>query len=142
MQLQRLTTVRRLLYAVVATGSLFIAAVAQAQSGPDILFNIKGRLEPIGRKFNQVELLKRGDTQAVLIGRIAAIIAIGLGFLGLVFIILILYGGWLWMTAGGNEERVKEAQRTIRNAVLGTVVVVASYALTAFVISQLVEATQ
>lgn len=114
---------------------------ANAQSGSGALIEIKNRLEPIGRKYGQPGLLEQGDTQAALIDRTAAIIAIFLGFLAIVFIVLILYGGWLWMSARGNDEQVKKAQSVIKNAVLGVFVIIISYAFTAFVLTKLKEAT-
>lgn len=136
---------RTYLTALLITASLStprLPALAQRSStGP--LIDIENRLEVIGRKaYNQQNLIGRSDTQGILIQRIAAVIAIFLGFLGIVFIIFVLYGGWLWMTAAGNDERVKEAQRVIRNAVFGVIVVGVSYALTAFVISSVVSATK
>jgi len=60
-----------------------------------------------------------------------------LGFLGVIFIVLIIMSGFKWMTAGGNEENVKEAQARIKNALIGLIIVLASYAITYTVFSQL-----
>lgn len=75
----------------------------------------------------------------VIIGRIINVV---LGFLGIVLLFYFLYGGFKWMTAGGSEEGVKEAQTMIRNAVIGLVIIMAAYALTDFVLRQLVTVTQ
>jgi hypothetical protein len=64
-----------------------------------------------------------------------------LGFLGIVLLFYFLYGGFKWMTAGGNEEGVEEAKTMIKNAVIGLVIVMASYALSSFVLSNLVAVT-
>lgn len=53
-----------------------------------------------------------------------------LGLVGLGFFVLIIYGGVLWMIAGGNETMVKKAQSILMNAFIGAVVIVAAYALT------------
>ncbi|HCC83448.1 TPA: hypothetical protein DEP96_01205 [Candidatus Uhrbacteria bacterium] len=53
-----------------------------------------------------------------------------LGLVGLAFFILMIYGGVLWMIAGGNETMVKKAQSILMNAFIGAVVIVAAYALT------------
>lgn len=116
---------------------------ASAQSGTGALIEIKNKLEPIGRyAFNQPNLLEQGGINNIFIDRVAAVIAIFLGLLGIVFVILIIYAGYLWMTAQGNEEQAKEAQTTIRNAIIGVIVIGLSYALTAFVIGQLTVVTQ
>lgn len=52
-----------------------------------------------------------------------------LSLLGIIFIILIIFGGIQWMTAGGNEEQVKKAQSRIKNAVIGLVVTLSAYAI-------------
>ena len=41
------------------------------------------------------------------------------GVLGVIFIILAIYGGYLWMTASGNEEQVKKAKSVITQAIIG-----------------------
>lgn len=53
-----------------------------------------------------------------------------LGLVGLAFFILMIYGGVMWMVAGGNENIVKKAQSILISAFLGAVIVVAAYALT------------
>src|SRR3989344_8452589 len=47
------------------------------------------------------------------------VVRVALGFLGVLAILLILYGGFVWMTAGGNAERVDTAKRILVNAVIG-----------------------
>lgn len=56
-----------------------------------------------------------------------------LALLGIIFTCLIIYGGYLWMTAHGEEQRVTKAQATIRSAIIGLIIVLAAYAITAFV---------
>ena len=72
---------------------------------------------------------------------IAKIIRAILGFLGVVAFAMILYGGFMWMTAGGGNERVEKAQKIIIAAAIGLAIILASWAITSFVISQLVTAT-
>lgn len=52
-----------------------------------------------------------------------------LSLLGIIFIVLTIYGGISWMMAGGNEENVKKATTIIRNAVIGLVITLSSYAI-------------
>lgn len=61
------------------------------------------------------------------------IIRWALGLLGIVAVIIILYGGWVWMTAAGNEERVRRAKKILINATIGLVIVLLSWAIVAFV---------
>jgi hypothetical protein len=59
-----------------------------------------------------------------------------LGFLVLIAVIIILIGGFKWMTAGGNEEQVGGARKTIIAGVIGLIIVLAAYAIASFVINQ------
>lgn len=81
--------------------------------------------------------VQNGDLPTI-IGRIINII---LGLLGVIFLVLALYAGFKWMTAGGEEGPIEEAKGTIKNAVIGIVIVMASYALSSFVLGQIQTAT-
>ncbi len=52
-----------------------------------------------------------------------------LGSLGLIAVIVILYGGFTWMTAAGNEEKVSKAKNIITYAVIGLAVILLSFVL-------------
>lgn len=58
---------------------------------------------------------------------IGEIISYALGFIGLIFLCLMIYSGWQWMTAGGNEEKVEEAKKRIAQAAIGLALVMLSY---------------
>jgi hypothetical protein len=64
----------------------------------------------------------------------AVIIRTALGIVGTVFIILMIYAGALWMTSGGNEEKVSKAKKIITTSVIGLIIVILSYGITRFVI--------
>ncbi|MBI4281340.1 IPT/TIG domain-containing protein, partial [Candidatus Uhrbacteria bacterium] len=70
------------------------------------------------------------------------IIRIFLGLLGVVAITLILVGGFLWMTAAGNEEKIAKAKQLLLNAVIGLAIVLGAFAITSFVLSRLISATE
>ncbi|MFA6410026.1 MAG: hypothetical protein WCW26_00410 [Candidatus Buchananbacteria bacterium] len=72
---------------------------------------------------------------------IAEIIKIVLGFLGVIFLVLIIYAGMLWMTSAGNDEKVKTAKDIIIAATIGLAIVLAAYAITFFVVDNLLKAT-
>jgi len=77
-----------------------------------------------------------------LTSMVGNLINIFLGFLGIVFLVLMLYAGFLWMTAGGEDEKVKKAKNIIFQAIIGLIVVVAAYAISTFIMSSLINATQ
>ena len=72
---------------------------------------------------------------------VANVIRTFLSFLGIVFLILIIYGGYTWMTAHGNEEKVTTARKTIIEATIGLAIVLASYAITYYIVDRLTNAT-
>lgn len=72
---------------------------------------------------------------------IGTVIQSMLSFLGVIFVILTIYGGFLWMTAKGNEEQVIKAKNLFIAAVTGLVIVFAAYAITYFVLGSLTEGT-
>jgi len=67
---------------------------------------------------------------------VSTIINIALSLLGVIFLALMVYGGYLWMTARGNEQQAEKARNLITAAVIGVVIVVAAYAITWFIISK------
>ena len=66
------------------------------------------------------------------------IISGALAVLGIVFLILTVYGGFLWMTAKGDETQATKAKDTITMAVIGLMITIASYAATQFIIKYIV----
>ena len=69
------------------------------------------------------------------------IIKIILGFLGILAVVLILYAGFKWLTAGGNEEKVGEAKKILIAGIIGLTVILSAYILANFVINQIYGAT-
>ncbi len=57
----------------------------------------------------------------------------GISLVGLFFFILTIYGGFIWMTARGSEERIEKGKKTVIAAIIGAAVVVMAYAITLFV---------
>lgn len=76
------------------------------------------------------------------VGEIAAmVIKIVLSLLGLIFIILIIYAGLVWMTSAGNEEKISKAKKVMGSSFIGLAIVLAAYSITYFVIDKMLEAT-
>ena len=57
-----------------------------------------------------------------------------LGLLGIIFLVLVLYAGFLWMTAAGNEDQVTKAKSILTTSIIGIVIIVAAYAIVKFVL--------
>ncbi len=56
-----------------------------------------------------------------------------LGLLGILILIFILYGGYLWLVSGGNEQMVKKAKDILTSAFIGLIIVLAAMAITTFI---------
>jgi len=69
------------------------------------------------------------------------IIQWALGFLGLIAVIMILIGGFTWLTAGGNEEKVASAKKIISAAVIGLIIVLLAWAIVIFVVNTASDVT-
>lgn len=83
--------------------------------------------------------LKGGEPKLpVIIGNVISGL---LGLLGVILFIYLLYGGFTYMTAGGDSKKVTEAVTVIKNAVIGMVIIALSFAIANFVIDQLSKAT-
>ena len=55
-------------------------------------------------------------------------------FLGIIAVVIILIGGFRWMTAGGNEDKIASAKKTITAGAIGLIVILAAFAIVTFVI--------
>jgi len=72
---------------------------------------------------------------------INSIIRIILSFLGILAVIIILWGGFIWMTAMGDDTKVEKAKKLIIAGIVGIVIILSAYAIAEFVISSGIEAT-
>lgn len=71
---------------------------------------------------------------------IGTIIKTILGFTGVIFMIMIVAAGDLWMTAGGNEEKITKARTMILNAAIGILIVFGAFIATDFITDQVIQA--
>lgn len=71
---------------------------------------------------------------------IGTIIGVFLGTLGVVGLLILLYAGWLWMTAGGEAKQIDKAKDIMVRAVVGLVIILSAYAITTFIINMLKDA--
>ena len=69
-----------------------------------------------------------------------SIIQLFLGLLGLIALVIILIAGFKWMTSGGNEEKISEARKMLGAAVIGLLIILASYAITSFILESMQNA--
>ena len=93
--------------------------------------------ESLGIEYGNYTGLTGGDVRTT----IANVIRIAMSLLGIVAVVIILIGGFTWMTAGGNDEKIGEAKKWIFAGVIGLAIILSAYAIATFVINSLVSAT-
>jgi cbb3-type cytochrome oxidase subunit 3 len=81
------------------------------------------------------------DTEVKITTIVGNIIKAVLSLLGVIFLVLTIYGGFVWMNARGREAEVEKAQNIIRATIIGLAIVVAAYAISYFVIEVLTNET-
>ena len=99
--------------------------------------SLSGRLKGFATQSGYDE----GTTETTLARTLGKIVNALLGFLGVLFIILIIYAGFTWMTAGGDEEKVKKAKGLLKNSVIGLAIVLGSYFIFFFIYEAIGEST-
>lgn len=93
------------------------------------------------------DLDETGVTESMVLGNTSpealaiSVINWVLGILALIAVVLILVGGFRWMTAGGNEEKVESAKKTLYAALIGLVIILAGWGASVYVINNLLDFT-
>ncbi|MBP6942464.1 MAG: hypothetical protein KBB55_00260 [Candidatus Buchananbacteria bacterium] len=80
--------------------------------------------------------LQGSSDNADLMGLITKIMQWIFSFLGIVAVLVILYGGFKWMTAGGDDGKVSEAKKLIVNGIIGLIIILSAYAIATFVFNE------
>jgi len=78
-------------------------------------------------------------TETTFASNLGLVIKAFLSLLGIIFIILIIWAGYNWMTAGGNEEKISKATNTITRAIIGLIITISSYAIWRFIYFKLIN---
>ncbi|MFH0988219.1 MAG: LamG-like jellyroll fold domain-containing protein, partial [Parcubacteria group bacterium] len=132
MKIENYKIVKFLLSTLLVTSVVFVfanVALAAVDTGVDTVGQSTG--------------LGNGDVRLI----IGNVIKVALGFLGAIALIFVLYGGFMYMTAGGAKaaaggtDKTTQAKKIIINAVIGLVIIFCSYAIASFVINSLNDAT-
>lgn len=76
------------------------------------------------------------DATSSIVSRVSGIVGFLLSFIGLVFLILIIYSGVLWMTASGNEQQIQKSKNIMIWSIIGIISIFASFAIVQFVGNQ------
>ena len=120
---KKIKIVARFLLMVLMFATLALPAAAELDLGVDVV----GDATELGKK----------DLRET----VGAIIKVALGFLGVVAVVVVLIGGFQYMTAGGSEEKVSKARKWIISGIIGLAIILSAYAITSFVVDSLLKAT-
>lgn len=132
---QILAFVTTLSVALTMISTMMVVAPAGAQTVPEC-----AESDPFCLAEGRDDLGLSGDDElniATLRTKVVDIIRILLSFLGLVAVVIILYAGALWMTAAGNDDKVTKAKATLSAGLIGLIIIIVAYTLTATVVGVL-----
>lgn len=124
---------RRFLSSLILSGLLFMPSLAAHAA----LGDAAGALQTTGRGAFGAGAVSSELSLESMAGNI---IKTFVSVLGVLFLILIIYAGYLWMNARGNEQQVEKAKNILTQAVIGLVVIMAAYLITDFVVGNIITA--
>lgn len=124
--------VKKILATLIWLVFLFNAALCLAASSP----NLKDAFKPKEGLLDKAAADAGYKTSEVTVEDLIGLgITTVLSFVGVVFLVLAIYGGYIWMIARGNEQEVERAKEIIKNSIIGLAVVIAAYAISWFIIN-------
>lgn len=121
--------------AVVILLTMFTAVGVFGATGlikPDVKTNMDTGATEVGNTAGYAAVTP--DSALILI---QALISAFLGVIGVLLLIYIIYAGYNWMTAQGEEEKVEKAKDTLKRAIVGVIIIIAAYAISYFVMSKI-----
>lgn len=83
-------------------------------------------------------------SQSSFLGGLLMVLNILLTFIGIAFFVLLLYAGYLWMTARGNDEILTKAKKITREVIIGLIIILLARIITEFLLTavgQVIEST-
>ena len=91
-------------------------------------------LNTLATKSGYASEQNKTDSLAKTIGRMAAAT---ISFTATIFIIIAIYSGIQWMTAGGSKDRINEARTRLIRSIGGFILISLAYIITNFVVNSL-----
>lgn len=110
---------------LLVTGLMTMALLLLNSLGVDIV--MAQAIDPEADQPAIIRALSGGQTG--LRGIVLTIVNFFLTFLGLLAVVMVIYGGFLYVSSAGNEENVNKAKKILLYAVVGVVVIIVSFAL-------------
>ncbi len=119
----------------IAQAYVLFPLVARAQA-PEGLTGANTALSNVGAAYGQSTAST--STLPTLIGNIINVV---LGFMGIFLVVYIVWAGYIYASSGGEKEKLEKAKKMISSAVIGLILIVAAYAISAYVIGAVITAT-
>lgn len=104
-----------------STGGFFSCGSEEATS----FTQFSGGLQPPSEEGYDPTLTQQTDLRDFVVNAVNFV----LGFLGLVAVVMVIYGGFLYVTAAGQEEQTTKGKKSVMYAIIGIVIILISYAL-------------
>jgi hypothetical protein len=127
----RMTKLASFAASIGIASALLLPSMTIAQAAP--LTNADLGVDTIGGSIK----LGGGDVRTTA----ARIINVSLGFLGIIAVAIVLLGGFKYMVSGGNTEKTEDARKLIVSGIIGLAIILSAWAITGFVINNLINAT-
>lgn len=106
------------------------------------LFPLAAKAQNLGGDLlNKTATKNAGYKDTDLYTIIGTVISAALAILGVIFLVLIVYAGYIWMIARGDEAKVEKSKNTIINSTIGLVIVLSAYAITNYILTAVLKAT-
>lgn len=94
--------------------------------------------EGLNKTIDSAENLPKKSLEAAAVSATQAF----LGLIGIIFLVLIIYSGFVWMTAMGEEAKVTTAKKIMTTAVIGVIIIIFGQVITLFIAGQLEQPGQ
>jgi len=113
----------------------FIVFISVASVGVDLVYSAS--VSDLLNETGTAALYDTSETATDPATLVGGIIKVFLSFLGVFFVGLTIYGGFLWMSARGDSEKAEKAKGIIRDALIGLIIAISAYAIAYFVLYSL-----
>ncbi len=126
---------KQIIIAIVFACSLLLgtphSTVQATSTEPDILEQLNAGSKAAGYGTNAID-------PRIAVGNGIKLV---LSLLGIIFVVLVFYAGFLIFSAAGDEENIAKAKKIISYAVIGLIIIISAYSITSFITSRIVAET-
>jgi len=125
----------KLILTTIILSVIFLPFISISAQGLNEAFNINngGNDDPLDLAASNAGY-ETANAKNAFDSAIAKVINIALSMLGIIFLVLTIFAGYLWMTASGNEQQLSRAKSVLVSSIIGIIIVVSAYAISFFVL--------